>query len=106
MLQYDLDLSVQTGLWATQVHNEGVLDRAFRTAQDVFLIFSVNKSGEFYGYARYVSVSPRIASLFLQNGRRRYTDADGIGWQDRFMASAGCRGRARPPVRRRATKGL
>ncbi|KAJ7769123.1 YT521-B-like domain-containing protein [Mycena maculata] len=48
----DLDLSVRTGVWATQRHNEGVLDRAFRTAQDVFLIFSVNKSGEFYGYAR------------------------------------------------------
>ncbi|KAF7290223.1 hypothetical protein MIND_01335800 [Mycena indigotica] len=48
----DLELSVKTGLWATQHHNEGVLDRAFRTSQDVFLVFSVNKSGEFYGYAR------------------------------------------------------
>ncbi|KAF8215175.1 YT521-B-like domain-containing protein [Mycena galopus ATCC 62051] len=48
----DLDLSVQTGLWATQKHNEGILDRAFRTSKDVFLVFSVNKSGEFYGYAR------------------------------------------------------
>ncbi|KAJ6555650.1 YT521-B-like domain-containing protein [Mycena vulgaris] len=50
----DLDLSVRTGVWVTQKHNEGVLDRAFRTAEDVFLIFSVNKSGEFYGYARMV----------------------------------------------------
>ncbi|KAJ7094233.1 YT521-B-like domain-containing protein [Mycena crocata] len=48
----DLELSVQSGLWATQRHNEGILDRAFRTSKDVFLIFSVNKSGEFYGYAR------------------------------------------------------
>ncbi|KAF8194794.1 YT521-B-like domain-containing protein [Mycena galopus ATCC 62051] len=48
----DLDLSVRTGVWATQHHNEGVLDRAFRTAADVVLIFSVNKSGEFYGWAR------------------------------------------------------
>ncbi|KAJ6524965.1 YT521-B-like domain-containing protein [Mycena capillaripes] len=47
----DLDLSTQTGMWATQKHNEGILDRAFRTSQDVFLVFSVNKSGEFYGYA-------------------------------------------------------
>ncbi|KAF7300295.1 hypothetical protein HMN09_00912600 [Mycena chlorophos] len=51
----DLDLSVSTGLWATQKHNEGVLDRAFRTSKDVYLIFSVNKSGEFYGYARMAS---------------------------------------------------
>ncbi|KAJ7100506.1 YT521-B-like domain-containing protein [Mycena epipterygia] len=48
----DLDLSVRTGIWATQRHNESTLDRAFRTSQDVFLIFSVNKSGEWYGYAR------------------------------------------------------
>lgn len=48
----DLEISVQNGLWATQKHNELVLDRAYRTSRDVFLIFSVNKSGEFYGYAR------------------------------------------------------
>ncbi|KAF7372094.1 YTH domain-containing protein 1 [Mycena venus] len=52
--QEDLDLSVRTGVWATQRHNESVLDRAFRTAADVVLIFSVNKSGEFYGWARCV----------------------------------------------------
>ncbi|KAJ7833208.1 YT521-B-like domain-containing protein [Mycena olivaceomarginata] len=48
----DLDLSVRTGVWATQRHNESVLDRAFRTAADVVLIFSVNKSGEFYGWGK------------------------------------------------------
>ncbi|KAJ7611929.1 YT521-B-like domain-containing protein [Mycena polygramma] len=48
----DLDRSVQTRLWAPQAHNAGILDRAFRTSEDVFLMFSVNKSGEFYGYAR------------------------------------------------------
>ncbi|KAJ7500793.1 YT521-B-like domain-containing protein [Mycena galericulata] len=47
-----VDLSVRSGVWVTQRHNEGVLDLAFRTAQDVFLVFSVNKSGGFYGYAR------------------------------------------------------
>ncbi|KAG6813005.1 hypothetical protein H0H92_014742 [Tricholoma furcatifolium] len=54
LTQFDLDLSTKEGLWATQKHNEGILDQAFRTSQDVFLIFSVNKSGEFYGYARMV----------------------------------------------------
>ncbi|TFY65816.1 hypothetical protein EVG20_g5272 [Dentipellis fragilis] len=52
LTQVDLDISVQQGLWATQRHNEGILDQAYRTSQDVFLIFGVNKSGEFYGYAR------------------------------------------------------
>lgn len=50
--QYDLDLSVEKGYWATQRHNEVILDQAFRTSADVYLIFGVNKSGEFYGYAR------------------------------------------------------
>jgi len=50
--QDDLDLSVQKNVWATQHHNEEVLNQAYRTSKDVFLIFSVNKSGEFYGYAR------------------------------------------------------
>ena len=50
--QFDLDLSVDKGLWATQRHNEGILDQAFRTSKEVYLIFSVNKSGEFYGYAK------------------------------------------------------
>ncbi len=50
--QYDLDLSVERGLWATQKHNEEILDQAFRTSKDVYLIFGVNRSGEFYGYAR------------------------------------------------------
>lgn len=52
LLQFDLDLSVEKGLWATQRHNEGILDQAYRTSKDVYLIFGVNKSGEFYGYAR------------------------------------------------------
>lgn len=52
LTQYDLDISVRQGLWATQKHNEGILDRAYRTSNEVYLIFGVNKSGEFYGYAR------------------------------------------------------
>ncbi|KAI0295676.1 YT521-B-like domain-containing protein [Multifurca ochricompacta] len=52
LTQYDMDLSVQSNVWATQRHNEDILDRAYRTSKDVLLIFSVNKSGEFYGYAR------------------------------------------------------
>ncbi|KAG8867825.1 hypothetical protein FRC20_004770 [Serendipita sp. 405] len=51
LTQHDVDLSVQTGLWATQMHNQETLDRAYRTSQFVYLIFSVNKSGEFFGYA-------------------------------------------------------
>lgn len=48
----DLDQSVKNGTWATQVHNEAVLDQAFRNSESVYLIFSANQSGSFYGYAR------------------------------------------------------
>ena len=59
-MQYDLDLSVERGVWATQKHNEVVLDQAYRTSKEVLLIFSVNKSGEFYGYARSVCLRSRL----------------------------------------------
>jgi len=59
LTQYDLDLSVEKGVWATQRHNEGILDQAFRTSTHVYLIFGVNKSGEFYGCARMAGLIPR-----------------------------------------------
>ncbi|KAF8434227.1 YT521-B-like domain-containing protein [Terfezia claveryi] len=54
----DLDLSVMNGVWATQSHNEDMLNRAFETSENVYLIFSANKSGEYYGYARMISRIP------------------------------------------------
>ncbi|POR31259.1 Uncharacterized protein TPAR_08531 [Tolypocladium paradoxum] len=51
----DLELSVRTGIWATQPHNEEVLNNAFKTVDNVYLIFSANKSGEYFGYARMAS---------------------------------------------------
>ncbi len=49
----DLDESVRQGWWSTQAHNEYVLDQAYRTAKEgVFIFFSANKSGQWYGYAR------------------------------------------------------
>ncbi|KFX96302.1 hypothetical protein O988_05383, partial [Pseudogymnoascus sp. VKM F-3808] len=51
----DLEMSVRKGVWATQSHNEAALDKAYKTAETVYLIFSANKSGEYYGYARMTS---------------------------------------------------
>ncbi|RAL15680.1 putative YT521-B-like splicing factor [Aspergillus homomorphus CBS 101889] len=51
----DLEHSRQTSIWATQTHNEDQLNRAYQDADDVYLIFSANKSGEYYGYARMMS---------------------------------------------------
>ncbi|CAG8531584.1 2923_t:CDS:2, partial [Scutellospora calospora] len=55
LTQDDLDISVKSGFWATQPHNEAALNKAFKSAENVYLIFSANKSGEFYGYAKMVS---------------------------------------------------
>ena len=51
----DLEQSIKTGIWATQPHNEEVLNNAFQVAENVYLIFSANKSGEYFGYARMTS---------------------------------------------------
>ncbi len=51
----ELERSVKEGTWATQPHNEDVLDQAFRNSRDVFLIFSANQSGEWFGVARMAS---------------------------------------------------
>lgn len=70
----DLELSVRNGIWATQTHNEEALNKAFKvspvgylrkiisqnsdnnqSAENVYLIFSANKSGEYFGYARMTS---------------------------------------------------
>ncbi|KAF9953277.1 hypothetical protein BGZ65_004780, partial [Modicella reniformis] len=48
----DLKLSVQYGLWATQEHLVPILNEAYANSKDVYLVFSANKSGEFFGYAR------------------------------------------------------
>ncbi|KAF3161863.1 hypothetical protein TWF751_011164 [Orbilia oligospora] len=59
----DLDTSVSNGIWATQTHNEVALNEAYLASENVFLIFSANKSGEYYGYARMVSeISDAVAS--------------------------------------------
>ncbi|KAF7712193.1 Uncharacterized protein PECH_006791 [Penicillium ucsense] len=48
----DLELSKHSGIWATQTHNEVTLNHAFANTDNVYLVFSANKSGEYFGYAR------------------------------------------------------
>ncbi|KAI4086654.1 MAG: hypothetical protein LQ339_009016 [Xanthoria mediterranea] len=51
----DIELSIRNSIWATQAHNEEALNKAFETAKNVHLVFSANKSGEYFGYARMTS---------------------------------------------------
>ncbi|KAL3498741.1 hypothetical protein ACH5RR_041473 [Cinchona calisaya] len=51
----NLELSIEKGIWATQVMNEPILEEAFHNSGKVILIFSVNMSGFFQGYAQMLS---------------------------------------------------
>ncbi|KAJ5637259.1 Nucleotide-bindingalpha-beta plait [Penicillium lividum] len=62
----DLELSKQSGIWATQSHNETNLNQAFKTTEHVYLIFSANKSGEYFGYARMLSTIDDDDELSLE----------------------------------------
>lgn len=50
----NLVLSVENNVWATQRHNEDKLNEALRSAPHVILVFSVNQSGCFQGYAKMI----------------------------------------------------
>ncbi|KAF5738348.1 30-kDa cleavage and polyadenylation specificity factor 30 [Tripterygium wilfordii] len=51
----NLELSVQQGVWATQRSNEAKLNEAFDSAENVILIFSVNKTRHFQGCGKMTS---------------------------------------------------
>ncbi|KAJ9549998.1 hypothetical protein OSB04_022541 [Centaurea solstitialis] len=51
----NIQLSIERGIWATQVMNEPILEEAYHNSGKVILIFSVNMSGFFQGYAQMMS---------------------------------------------------
>ncbi|KAL1212035.1 Zinc finger CCCH domain-containing protein 45 [Cardamine amara subsp. amara] len=69
-LNYEnIQLSVERGIWATQVMNEPILEGAFNKSGRVILIFSVNMSGFFQGYAEMLSpVGWRRDQIWSQGG--------------------------------------
>ncbi|KAH6645562.1 YT521-B-like domain-containing protein, partial [Truncatella angustata] len=72
----DLDLSVRNGVWATQPHNEGSLNDAFKMADNVYLVFSANKSGEYFGYARMVSSINNDPAAAIKFGLKAQATSD------------------------------
>lgn len=74
----DLEASVRNGIWATQSHNESILNQAFNAAENVYLIFSANKSGEYFGYARMCSeISGEAVSTASTPSPQPHTSSDG-----------------------------
>lgn len=65
----NIELSIEKGIWATQVMNEPILEEAFHNSDRVILIFSVNMSGYFQGYAQMMSsVSWKRDNLWSKSG--------------------------------------
>lgn len=76
--------SVRHSLWATQRKNEQRLDEAFRTASAVILVFSVNRSDAFQGYAQMRSPigRPRSRGVDPFNGFGRLFDIEWLRLHD------------------------
>ena len=88
----DMELSVRNSIWATQAHNEGALNKAYevsfagpfqccyrspgQTSENVYLIFSANKSGEYFGFARMASPITEEAAANLDWAPRGETIVD------------------------------
>ncbi|KAH6817041.1 hypothetical protein C2S51_000644 [Perilla frutescens var. frutescens] len=65
----NIQMSIKKGIWATQVMNEPILEEAFQNSGKVILIFSVNMSGFFQGYAQMMSsVGWRRDNIWSQGG--------------------------------------
>ncbi|VFR01924.1 unnamed protein product [Cuscuta campestris] len=71
------------GIWATQVMNEPILEEAFHNSRKVILIFSVNMSGFFQGYAQMMSsVGQRRDRVWSQasDGRNPWGRSFNVKW--------------------------
>ncbi|KAL3329528.1 hypothetical protein AABB24_033730 [Solanum stoloniferum] len=79
----NIQLSVNRGIWATQAMNEAILDEAFHNSSKVILIFSVNMSGYFQGYAQMISsVGLRRDQVWSQGngGRNPWGRSFEVNW--------------------------
>ena len=68
----DLKTSMQNGVWATQGRNEAKLNQAFESSPCVVLLFSVNESRAFQGYAKMLSRTGEAKDV-------TWASADGTG---------------------------
>ena len=72
--------SITTGVWSTQAHNEAKLGAAFAACPQVLLIFSVNGSGHFQGYARMETPIGRAKGRWAGDHTRQLGSLFGIQW--------------------------
>eukprot|EP00922_Rhytidocystis_sp_ex-Travisia-forbesii_P036592 GHVS01054423.1.p1 GENE.GHVS01054423.1~~GHVS01054423.1.p1 ORF type:complete len:301 (-),score=54.34 GHVS01054423.1:237-1139(-) len=83
--------ALQHGVWATTPRNEQLLAKALQMAPHVVLIFSINASSRFSGYARMVNRpgESRVASgvFMTPDGRPFWGQTFDIEWLSRYELS-------------------
>ncbi|TAQ88039.1 hypothetical protein B7494_g3652 [Chlorociboria aeruginascens] len=58
---------IEDSIWTTQVQNGQTFKEAFQTCRNVILVFSINKSKAFQGYARMESLPGSVSAPSWQN---------------------------------------
>jgi len=75
-----LEISKEKSIWSTQSHNEQKLNEAYDNS-DVILIFSVNNSRHFQGYARMASrIGREFSSLWSLDGGAHFGGVFKVEW--------------------------
>eukprot|EP00798_Chlamydomonas_sp_ICE-L_P023802 gene23802-9364_t len=77
----NLDMSVQEGAWATQPHNEEKLNQAFRSCKEVRLLFSINASGHFQGWAVMRTEVGNLGRNVHWGGKTHFGQVFGVEWK-------------------------
>jgi hypothetical protein len=76
----NVDLSQKHNEWATTVTNQKKLNEAFQS-KDVILIFSINKSGSFQGYAVMTSfISDKVSTIWQNEYSVKLGGSFSIHW--------------------------
>jgi hypothetical protein len=76
----NIEISVRESAWSTTRHNESKLNQAFE-AGEVRLLFSVNSSGSFQGYAVMRSRVGQLGRPVLWDGGRAFGSPFAVEWK-------------------------
>jgi hypothetical protein len=68
----NVDISVMEGAWSTTRHNELKLNEAFASGQEVRLLFSVNLTNAFQGYAVMKSRTGQLGRPVIWHGGHQF----------------------------------
>ncbi len=77
----NIQISIRVGAWATTRSNEEPLDHAFRTSREVRLIFSVNGSNAFHGYAVMRTPVGRFPRPVIWENGKQFGNPFAVEWR-------------------------